>query len=80
MPAERIEPGSRLLADLDVDSLALSEVIVLLVIDFKMASLETNLSTREWELVTVGELFEEYQRGQPPPNREQFVLRTQRPR
>lgn len=77
VPAERIEPGTRLLEDLGLDSLALSEVIVLLLVDFEMFSLEQELSKREWRHVTVGELFQEYQRGQAPPSREHVVIRTQ---
>jgi acyl carrier protein len=78
LPIETIEPGSRLLEDLGIDSLGLAEVICLLLVDFKMASLESDLSTRDWRLVTVGELYEEYQRGEALPPRERYTLRMSR--
>jgi acyl carrier protein len=77
-PAETIAPGTRLIGDLGLDSLALAEVIVLLLTELDVPSLDGDLSGREWEQVTAGELFEEYRRGERPPRGAQFVIR-QRP-
>lgn len=77
VPVESIEPGTRLLEDLGLDSLALVEVIVTLLVDLDMTSLQSDLAKREWLHVTVGELFAEYERGRAPARREQFLIRTQ---
>lgn len=79
VPAEAITAESRLLDDLGLDSLALSEVVVMLLVDLGMASLESGLGQRDWRHVTVGELFEEYRQGRPGAPREQFVIRQRQP-
>ena len=77
---ETITPESRLLEDLGLDSLALSEVVVLLMVDFGMSALEKELASREWERVTVGELFDEYQRDERPARGKEYVIRERRSR
>jgi acyl carrier protein len=78
VPADAIAPGTRLIGDLGLDSLALAELVVLLLTEIGVPSLEDELAGREWEQATVGELFAEYQRGDRPPRGSQFVNR-QRP-
>lgn len=80
VPVEKITPTSRLLEDLGLDSLALSELIVLLIVELEMTKLESELASREWDRVTVGELFEEYQQGERPPRGKEYVIRERRPR
>jgi acyl carrier protein len=65
VPQARITPGTRLIEDLDLDSLALTEVIVVLISDFGFEQLDDELGDRVWEGVTVGDLFDEYVRGRP---------------
>lgn len=71
-----IDRRSRLLEDLGLDSLALAEVVVLLLVDFNMTRLGVELGKRNWTLVTVGELYDEYQWDEPPPHRKEFVMRA----
>jgi acyl carrier protein len=73
---ERVGRGSRLLEDLDLDSFALAELVALLLVEFEVGTLESDLGERDWKLVTVGELFDEYRRGVPPARREEFVVHT----
>lgn len=80
VPVGRVEHGSSLLDDLGLDSLALTEVIVLLLVDLDMSSLEPGLAERDWRQVTVGNLFEEYSHETPAQPRTQFVMRTRHPR
>jgi acyl carrier protein len=55
-----IEPHTRLLEDLGLDSLSLTEVVVALMVDFEMQALSEELEQRDWNGVTVGELYDEY--------------------
>jgi acyl carrier protein len=67
VPAANIAQGTRLLEDLDIDSLALTEVIVMLMVDFGMSSLSDGLERRDWRGITAGDLYEEYRKGEAPP-------------
>jgi acyl carrier protein len=58
--ASDISPSTRLVADLDLDSLALTEVVVLLIVERGMESLSIGLEDRDWTELTVGELHREY--------------------
>lgn len=78
--SEAIERRTRLADDLGLDSLAFAEVIVALLVDLDMESIEQDLGQRDWRDVTVGELFDEYQSGQGRARGEQFVMRTRWPR
>ncbi len=80
VPAEVVTQRSRLVADLGLDSLALSEVVVFLLVELEVATLDTDLATRDWDRVTVGELFEEYQRGERAPRSSEYVIRKRQPR
>jgi acyl carrier protein len=61
--AQDIAPTTRLDNDLGLDSLALTELVVLLIVDFDMESLEDDLDDRDWAHVTVGALYDEYTSG-----------------
>ena len=50
---------ARLVADLGLDSLALAEVIVGLIEKYAPPSLVRDVDGREWERLTVGELYSE---------------------
>lgn len=73
---EGVGRESRLLEDLNLDSLALAELVALLLVELEMGTLESDLVERDWKLVTVGELFDEYSRGVPPARREEYVIHT----
>jgi acyl carrier protein len=79
VPAAQVGPETRLLEDLNLDSLALAELIVLLTVDLGMSKLEAELGTREWERVSLRQLFDEYQRGERPARGKQYVIRERRP-
>jgi acyl carrier protein len=64
-PAE-LSASTRLIDDLNLDSLALFELIVGLVVAAGMASLEEDLDRRDWRRTSVGDLFEEWR---SPPAR-----------
>ena len=76
----RISESSRLIEDLGLDSLALSEVIVFLLVELEMDSLGADLQDREWVRVTVGELFTEYSTHRRPSRGTEFVIHERRPR
>lgn len=79
VPVDKVTQEARLLEDLNLDSFALTEVLVSLLLDLEMRSLERDLNRREWRQVTVGELYTEYVRNEAPPRGDQYVIRT-RPR
>jgi acyl carrier protein len=54
---------TRLIDDLDLDSFALAEVIVALIVDFHMESALSDLEKRDWPSLTVGDLYQEYATG-----------------
>jgi acyl carrier protein len=60
VPAGDLDPSARLIEDLGLDSLALTEVAVLMITEFGMASVADDLERRDWSGVTVGELYDEY--------------------
>jgi acyl carrier protein len=58
----QVSPGeirqeSGLVDDLGLDSVALAEVVVLLVDDFDIAEVSTGVADGDWSTITVGELF-----------------------
>ncbi|MGO9955501.1 MAG: acyl carrier protein [Solirubrobacteraceae bacterium] len=64
VPADQVGPDTRLIADLNIDSLALVEIFAVLVTDFGMDTLAAELDDRRWEILTLGELYEEHRTGQ----------------
>jgi acyl carrier protein len=54
---------TRLVGDLGLDSLALTEVLVMLMVDLQMTSVADQLAERDWGRVTVGDLYEKYRTG-----------------
>jgi len=59
LPVERVEPEALLIDDLGFDSLAIAELIVLLVDDYGISTLPQDLEARDWTDVTVGQLRDE---------------------
>lgn len=60
VPSSGITERTRLVEDLGLDSLTLTEVVVLLIVDFELERLGDELGERDWDGVTVGALFDEY--------------------
>ena len=60
IPVREVSPSTRLIEDLDLDSLALTEVVVMLIVELGMESLSDGLEQRRWDSVTVGGLYDEY--------------------
>jgi acyl carrier protein len=61
--AGRITHATRIDPDLGLDSLALTELVVLLIVDFGMDHLGAELEHRDWSQVTVGDLYAECRSG-----------------
>lgn len=57
--AEDLNGEMRIVEDLAFDSLQLLELVVLLINDFAMASLAAGLENRDWDGVTLHQLFDE---------------------
>jgi len=57
-----VRPDSRLLEDLDLDSLALVELIVWAAEEFDLKVLADDLETRRWEGTTVSEVVSRIER------------------
>jgi acyl carrier protein len=72
VPVEGVRRDTRLVGDLGLDSLALTEVIVALIVDFDMEALSTELEERDWGAVTIGSLYDEYLSIREP--RERFRI------
>jgi acyl carrier protein len=53
-----IGPDTRLVDDLHLDSLALAQLAVTLIVDFDMGWLSDELERRQWSGITAGELYE----------------------
>ncbi len=77
-PPDAVTLKSRLIEDLGVDSFGLAELVAVLLVDLAMSSLESDLVDREWERLTVGELFEEYLGQERPAGGPEFVMRRRR--
>ena len=60
VPASDIDRNTRLVADLGLDSLAVTEVAVVLMEEFGTDALAEGLDEIEWETLTVGRLFDDY--------------------
>jgi acyl carrier protein len=62
---DRVQPDTRVLVDLALDSLALAELGVILVEKYETVSPSDDLETRKWDNVTVRALYNEYLRVTP---------------
>jgi acyl carrier protein len=62
-----IDDQTRVLEDLGLDSLALTELVVILVDKYDVWSLSKDLENRRWANVTVRQLYDEYLTGAPTP-------------
>ena len=69
IPVEAAQRDTRLVGDVGLDSLGLTELIVALIIDFEMESLSNGLEERDWNEVTIGSLYDEYLRESEPADR-----------
>jgi acyl carrier protein len=66
VPLDSVQPDTRVLEDLALDSLALAELGVVLVDKYHTWSPTNNLETRQWGNVTIRALYDEYLSGAPP--------------
>jgi acyl carrier protein len=53
----------RLVDDLNLDSLGVTELVVLLLADFELEGLSQRLVNADWTVVTVGDIYDEYSEG-----------------
>lgn len=67
LPLDAVNPGSRLIEDLGLDSLALVELVVFAIETYNPATVSKELDARQWEGVTAGEFFGECAPGQLTP-------------
>lgn len=58
--ADEIQRDTRLIADLALDSLALAEVVAMLVVDYDVRTLANSLEERDWTDAVAGDLYSEY--------------------
>jgi len=61
-PAQVTE-STRVVEDLGLDSLALTELVVMLIDDYGMTSLYAGLETKSWQDTAAGELLAESRQG-----------------
>ena len=64
-----VDGDTRLIEDLGLDSLSLTELVVILIERHDMYSLSKTLEERSWEHVTARALYDEYLTGVPPSAR-----------
>ena len=67
--ADAVDGDTRLIEDLGLDSLSLTELVVILIERHDMYSLSKTLEERSWEHVTARALYDEYLTGVPPSAR-----------
>jgi acyl carrier protein len=60
LPEERIGRDTMLIEDLGLDSLALTELLIILIEEHGVDALSEELFARSWEQVTLAELFGVY--------------------
>jgi hypothetical protein len=65
VPLEEVQPETRVLEDLALDSLALTELGVVLIDRYDSWSISRDLETRSWEGLTVRSLYHEYLTSAP---------------
>lgn len=58
--ADRIRAETRLVEDLGLDSLALTEVVTLLLVDYEVESVPERFQDFGWEGVTAADVFREF--------------------
>lgn len=56
----RIRRETRVIDDLNLDSLGVTELVVLLLADFELEALSERLLNADWNAVTVGDIYDEY--------------------
>jgi acyl carrier protein len=70
VPPDVVAPDARLVEDVGLDSLALAELMAILIEEHGADALDEQLLERSWEDVTVSELFKTYLRRTSPPSRD----------
>jgi acyl carrier protein len=63
--AENLKPEMLLIDDLGADSVALAEIVAFLVLDCGVMSVTEELESRDWTVVTAGQLYQECFTGAP---------------
>jgi Phosphopantetheine attachment site len=63
VPLEDVTPAARLVEDLGLDSLGITEVAVLLLVDYELDGLSDGLQRSGWDGVTAGDVYEECRGG-----------------
>jgi acyl carrier protein len=66
MPAEEISPGAHLVGNLGLDSLALAELVMSLREAYESPNRQIQLEGRNWETITVAQLFEDFTGARAP--------------
>jgi acyl carrier protein len=62
-----VSPATRLVEDLNLDSLALLELVVTLLVDYGLEELPPEFERANWNGITVGRLYDEIRRVRPLP-------------
>jgi acyl carrier protein len=66
LPVDEISPSARLIEDLDLDSLALAELVVFAAERAERATASDQFEGRRWDGVTLAQFYTECY-GHPPP-------------
>jgi acyl carrier protein len=65
VPPESILPESRVIEDLDADSVALLELVVAMMNEYSLA-MPNGINPSQWEGLTAGQLFDSVRQGSLP--------------
>ena len=71
IPADEISSDTQLVSGLGLDSLALAELVMALRESYESPARQIQLEGRNWQTITVGQLFEEFT-GNRVPARSRF--------
>lgn len=69
MPAEQIDPDVEVMGGLGLDSLALAELVLVLREAYESPGRQIQLDGRNWQRITVGQLFELFSGSRVPARR-----------
>lgn len=62
-PPDRVTRDARVIEDLALDSVALAELVVLLIDDYEVAGVARELDELAWSRLTLGRIFDEHLTG-----------------
>jgi acyl carrier protein len=68
-PADEIKPDAEVMRGLGLDSLALAQLIVALREAYESPSRQIQLDSRNWQTITVAQLFEDFTGSRVPARR-----------